>query len=115
MINWKIELDLLWRRNCVLSENDANLNDATFQINSTKLCVPVTGKVLSFKVGENDPTGNCFNNYYMPLVEIKEFKALINNNRLVINNWHRFIKAFHQQINFSGKLKEDDGFFIAKK
>ena len=115
MINWKVELDLLWRRNCVLSENDANLNDATFQINSTKLCVPVTRKVLSFKAGENDPTGNCFNNYYMPLVETKEFKALINNDRLVINNWHRFIKTFHQQINFSGKLKEDDGFFIAKK
>ena len=35
--------------------------------------------VLSFKNGNNDPTRDSFNKYYMPLVEIKDFKALIDN------------------------------------
>ena len=39
--NCKVEIDLLRERNCVLSWNGDNLNIATFQINSTKLYVPV--------------------------------------------------------------------------
>ena len=35
--------------------------------------------VLSFKNGENDPTRNFFDKYYMPLVDIKDFNALIDN------------------------------------
>ena len=35
--------------------------------------------VLSFKNGDGDPRRNYFNKYYMPLVEIKEFNALIDN------------------------------------
>ena len=35
--------------------------------------------VLSFKNGDNDPIRDCFGKYYMPLVEIKDFNALINN------------------------------------
>ena len=34
---------------------------------------------LSFKNGDNDPTWNSFNKYYIPLVEIKDFNALIYN------------------------------------
>ena len=36
--------------------------------------------VLSFKNGINDPTRNSFDEYYMALVEIKDFNALIDNN-----------------------------------
>ena len=36
--------------------------------------------VLSIKNGDNDPTRNSFNKYYMPLVEIKYFNALVDNN-----------------------------------
>ena len=36
---------------------------------------------LSFKNGNNDPTRYSFNKYYMPLVEIKDLNALINNKR----------------------------------
>ena len=32
--------------------------------------------VLSFKNGNNDPTRNCFDKYYMPLVQIKYPNAL---------------------------------------
>ena len=35
--------------------------------------------VLSFKNVNDDPTRNSFDEYYMPLVEIKDFNALINN------------------------------------
>ena len=34
---------------------------------------------LSFKNGISDPTRDSFNKYYMPLVEIKDFNALIGN------------------------------------
>ena len=35
--------------------------------------------VLSFKNGNNDPTRNSFDKYYMALVEIKDFNSLIAN------------------------------------
>ena len=35
--------------------------------------------VLSFKYGNNEPTRYFFDKYYMPLAEIKELFALINN------------------------------------
>ena len=35
--------------------------------------------VLSFKNGNNDPTRDYFDKYYMPLLEIKDFNALIDN------------------------------------
>ena len=35
--------------------------------------------VLSFKNGDNDPTRNSFDKYYMPLEEIHDFNALIDN------------------------------------
>ena len=35
--------------------------------------------VLSFKIGNDDPTTDSFDKYYMPLVEIRYFNALINN------------------------------------
>ena len=35
--------------------------------------------VLLFKNSNDDPTIDSFNQYYMPLVEIKDFNALIDN------------------------------------
>ena len=35
--------------------------------------------VLSFKKGNKDPTRNSVDKYYAPLVEIKDFNALIDN------------------------------------
>ena len=35
--------------------------------------------VLPFKNGVNDPTRHCVDRYYMPLAEIKDFTALIDN------------------------------------
>ena len=38
--------------------------------------------VLSFKNGDDDSTRNSFYKYYMSLVEIKDFNALIDNKPL---------------------------------
>ena len=46
--------------------------DSTF-ININRLFV------LSFKNGDNDPIRNHFDRYYMSIVAIKHFIALINN------------------------------------
>ena len=79
----------------------------TFQKNNAKLYVPVVTLsinnnikflenikqifrninrlfVLSFKNGNDDPTRDSFE-YYMPLVEIKDFIALIVINHFLIN------------------------------
>ena len=49
---------------------------------------------LSFKNGENDPTRYSFDDYYMPLVEIKDFNALIINwsasNKQTISVWKTY-------------------------
>ena len=41
--------------------------------------------VLLFKNDDNDPARNSFDNCYMPLVEIKHFNVLINNQPFFIS------------------------------
>ena len=41
--------------------------------------------VLSFKNGDDDPARNSFSKYYMPLVEIKDHNALIDNKSYLTN------------------------------
>ena len=48
------------------------MNDVTFT-NINRLSVQL------FKAGENHPTRNTFNTYYMSLVEIKAFNVLTKN------------------------------------
>ena len=55
------------------STNLDYLIDPTFKDNTNRLFV------LSFRNGNNDPTRNYFDEYYMQLVETKDFNALINN------------------------------------
>ena len=38
--------------------------------------------VLSFKNGNNDPARDSFNEYCMPLVEMKNFNALVDNKSI---------------------------------
>ena len=111
--------------------------------------------VISFKNGNNDPTRDSFNEYYMPIIEIKDFNVLIDNkpffdqpvknkqeemmiiheytitqnllDYLYHQNYYKHIDIdlsrqtnmnISQQVNFIGKLEEDDGatlFFIAEK
>ena len=116
--------------------------------------------VLLFKNGDDDTTRYSLDLYYMPLVRIKDFNALIDNRpffdqpvknkqeayeKLIETSrnddytaWNLLDYLFHQnycipirtdlskqkntiipqQINFIGKLEEDDGaamFFITEK
>ena len=41
--------------------------------------------VLAFKNGSGNPVRNSFDQYYKPLAEIKDFKALIDNKPILIN------------------------------
>ena len=41
MINCEIELDLLWTKDCLLTENLDNITGVKFMITITKLCVKV--------------------------------------------------------------------------
>ena len=41
--------------------------------------------VLSFKNSDNDPEIYYLDKYYMPLIEIKDFNALIDNKPFFIN------------------------------
>ena len=40
---------------------------------------------LSFKNGDDDPTKNCSDEYYLPLFEIKDFNAVIDNEPFLIS------------------------------
>ena len=96
--------------------------------------------VRSFKNGDSDPTKDYFDKQFMLLIEIRDFSALINNqpffdnkhmknlkfiellilSKLLYTLWHRIIKTktILQQINFTGKLEENDDakiFFITEK
>ena len=53
--------------------------DATFR-NINRLFV------LSFKNNGNDPARDSFDKYYIPLVEIKDFNALIDNKHFFISS-----------------------------
>ena len=59
--------------------------------------------ILLFKNGKNNPTRNSFDKYYMPLVEIKDFIVLIDNNiffyQLVKNKQEAFEKLFKMSRN----------------
>ena len=114
--------------------------------------------VLLFKNGDDDTARYSFDEYYMPLVEIKDFNAFIDNNHFLISlnkqeayqkliemsgnddyrtrnlldylyhqNYYKLIgidlsrqtnTIIPHQINFTGKLEENDGagmFFIAEE
>ena len=116
--------------------------------------------VLSSKNGNNDPTRNSFNKYYIPLIAIKDFNSLIDNKQffdqpvkskqkaceklidMSINDKYttgnlldylycqKYYKptdinlsretntSIPQQINYVGKLEEDDDvtmFFVSEK
>ena len=59
--------------------------------------------VISFENGNDDPIRNYFDEYYMPLVEIKDFNALINNKscfyQLVKNKQEAYEKLIEMSRN----------------
>ena len=57
--------------------------------------------VLSFKNGDKDPTRDSFEKYYMPLVEIKDFNALIDSKPFFDQSVTSKQEAYEQLIRMS--------------
>ena len=59
--------------------------------------------VLSFRNGDNDPTKNYCDKYYMPLIEIKDFNVLIDKkpffDQPIKNKQEVYKKAVEMSIN----------------
>ena len=58
--------------------------------------------ILSFKNGDDDPARYSFDEYYMPLVEIKDFNALINNKPFFDQPVKNKQEAYKKLIEMSG-------------
>ena len=57
--------------------------------------------VLSFKNDDNDPTRDSFNKYYMPLLELKDFNALIENKPFFDQSVKNKQEAYEKPIEIS--------------
>ena len=68
--------------------------------------------VLSFKNKDDDPTKNCFSKYYMPLVEIKDFNALIDNKLLFDQPVKNKQEAYEKLVEMSRNNDYTTGNFL---
>ena len=57
--------------------------------------------MLSFKNGDDDPIRNSFDEYYMPLVEIKDFNALTDNKPFFDQSAKNKQEAYEKLIEMS--------------
>ena len=58
--------------------------------------------VISFKNGDNNPTRNSFDRYYMSLVKIKGFNASIDNKPVLNQPVKNKREAYEELIEMSG-------------
>ena len=70
-----------WKNYKYLTTKQTKNNNLDYPIDQTFININ-RFFVLSFKNGNDDSTRNCFYEYYMPLVEIKDFNALSDNKPL---------------------------------
>ena len=59
---------------------------------------------LLFRNGNDDPTRNYIDKYYIPLVEIKEFNTLIGNKPFFDQPVKRKQKAYEKLVEMSRKM-----------
>ena len=103
LINYKIHLELNWNNNCVMygadtyaGGNNANNREATFQVTSTKLYVPIVS--LSFK--DNVNLTKLLNEGFKRSVYWNEYKSEIETKEPDANNLKRFLlHASFQGVN----------------
>ena len=57
--------------------------------------------VLLFRNGDDDPTRNSFDKYYIPLVEIKDFNGLIDSNFFFDRTVKNKQETFEQLVEMS--------------
>ena len=56
---------------------------------------------FSFKNSDDDPTRNSFDEYYMPLVEIKDFNTFIDNKLPFVQPVKNKQEAYEKRIEMS--------------
>ena len=103
LINCKIHLELNWNNNCVMYGADtyagggnANKREATFQITSTKLYVPIV--TLSTK--DNVNLKKQLNEGFKRSVYWNEYKSKIQTKEADANNLKRFsLDSSFQKVN----------------
>ena len=71
--------------------------------------------VLSFKNGENDPAKNSYHEYYILLVKIKDFNALINNKSFFYQPIKNKQKANEKLVEMSRNDYYTTGNFVPSK
>ena len=82
-------------------------NEYRFEINNQIIIIDSTFKninrffVLSFKDGDNDPTGDSFEKYYMSLIEVKDLNALIDNKPFFDHPVENKEEAYEELIKIS--------------
>ena len=68
--------------------------------------------VLVFENGNDDPTRDSFDQYYMPLVEIKDFNALTDNKPFFDQPVKNKQEAYEKLIEMSKKVDYTTGNFL---
>ena len=82
-------------------------NEYRFEINNQIIIIDPTFRninrffVLSFKDGDNDPTGDSFEKYYMSLIEVKDLNALIDNKPFFDHPVENKEEAYEELIKIS--------------
>ena len=71
--------------------------------------------VLLFQNGNDDPTRNSFDKYYMPLVEIKDFNPLIDKKPFFDQPVEIKEKVYEKLVKMSRNDDCTTGFFISSK
>ena len=67
--------------------------------------------MLSFKNGDNDPTRNFFDQYYMPLIKMKDFNALIDNKPFFDQPVKNKEEAYEKLMEMSRNNDKTAGYF----
>ena len=66
-----------------------------------------------FKASENDPTINYFDDFYIPLVEIKDFNALIINKPFFDQPHRTNIKQIKSLLKLQETMTKQQGILFA--
>lgn len=66
--------------------------------------------IFHLKIGDNDPAIHSFNEYYMPLAEIKDFNVLIYNKQLC----DKLVEGKREDFEKHVKMPKNDDYMTGK-
>ena len=106
LINWEISLHLKWSRKCVIVAGTANYQNPTFQINDTKLYVPI----VTLSIQENRKLVKQLESGFKRTIHWNKYLAKTTNQAQNRYLDYRIETSF-QGVNrfFVLSFKDDDG------